>query len=220
MIKVNQFQSAAQAQRLAPRIDMAGLCVGDAPPCVSLAQALAIRAALPGLPLAVALADWRQHTPQQIDALVQDLGASHFDFTPADMAKEPDFADDLARLQAIRSPKVANGFFLLADDLSFMADVAPYRAMRQAGVEWFQFEIESALDPTCKLPQAALKGVDAFLAGLPVLVGDRLQQLAGYPLASASGFFFDLAVPKAPHNYDMAQQSWAESQLMRLLPKR
>lgn len=220
VIKVNQLQSAAQAQRLAQRIDMAGVCVGDAAPCVSLAQALAIRAAVPHLPLAVALADWRQHTPQQIDALVQDLGASHFEFTPADMAKAPDFADDLARLQAIRCPKVANGFFLLADDLSCIDDEAPYQALQQVGVALFQFEIDSALDPNAKLSQARLQRVDAFLAGLPVLVGDRLQQLAGYPLAAASGFFFDLAVPKAAHNDDKAQHSWAESQLMRLLPTR
>lgn len=220
MIKVNQLQSAAQAQRLAQRIDMAGVCVGDAAPCVSRAQAVAIRAALPGMPLAVALDDWRQHTPQQIETLVHDLGASHFELTPVGMAKAPDFAEELALLQAIRCPKVANGFFLLADDLSFMADHGAYRSLQQAGVEWFQFEIDSAVHPSFKLSEADLQRVDAFFADLPVLVTDRLQQLAGYPLAAARGFFFDLEVPAAPHSYDMAQHRWLESQLLRLLPKR
>ncbi len=220
LIKINQLQSAAQAQRLAPRLAMAGVCVGEAAPGVGLAQAAAIRAALPGLPMAVAMPDWRQRSQQQIDALVTELGASHFELTPVDLAKPQELAEELARLQAIRSPKVANGFFVEADDLSFVHEREAYRALQQAGVAWFQFEISSAVAPGFTLSPTALRQVDDLLADLPVLVTDQLQQLAGYPLAAARGFFFNLAVPAAPHSYDFAQETWTESQLMRLLPRR
>ncbi|HPH64704.1 MAG TPA: hypothetical protein PLF40_03135 [Kofleriaceae bacterium] len=222
MIKVNQIQSAAQALRLAPRIDMAGVCVGDEADahCIGVDVARAIHDALPGLPLSVALPGWAALQPGQVDRLLQDIGASHFEFTPVDLAKPADFAAELLRLQAIRAPKIANGFFLQHDDLSFASDLAPYHALQQAGVVWFQFEIGSAVALGVCLSQPDLQRVQSFLAGLPVLATDQITALGGYPLSTVSNFFFNLGLPRAQRNYDFGQLAWAESQLMKLLPQR
>ena len=138
VIKINQVTSAAQAARLAPRMQACGVCIGDPGrrvPAVTMAVARAIRAALPPeIPLAVAFEDVIAMGPAEIADALHEAGAHWFEYTPVDFLKADAFDAELARVAAVPMPKIANGFFLLADDESFIADTAPYRRMQaQAG---------------------------------------------------------------------------------------
>ena len=199
--KVNALQTEAQVRRWARRVDMLGLCVGATPPGVPFEQAKAMVAAAPEVSWAVSLPDWRESPEGAVDALLRDLGASHFEFVPVDPA-QPAFATELARLERITSPKVAGGFFLLTDDLSFLEDLAPYRALQHAGVAWFQFELDA--DRAFSTSQA--ERIEAFCASVPVLVRAGVAP----PVPSARGAFIDLAGPGI-------DGGWPERQVLRWL---
>ncbi|WZB76170.1 hypothetical protein WJ972_09995 [Achromobacter insuavis] len=56
--------------------------------------------------------------------------------------------DALSRLDV---GKIANGLFLLKDDLSLLDRASHMDALVRAGVELFQIEVESLLDPEARI---------------------------------------------------------------------
>lgn len=222
MIKVNQLTAPSQADQLRAA-DVLGVCicrdVSFAPgPCATLGTAQAIHAVVPDLPLSVAFNDADDFTPMEIEDTLVDAQASFFEFTPVDFAKTDAFAQQLELLNAIDYPKVANGCFLLRDDLTFLDEAAGFAALRDVGVECFQFEIRSAVVPSLALGEDALARVDAFFATLPVLVADQVARLHPYPLTNPQGMYFNLR-PTVGNTatYDFTELTFPLSRIRRVL---
>ena len=79
------------------------------------------------------------------------LGAEYLEFTPVDPYKRPEFEAQLSRLAALSQPKIANGFFVLADDTGFIDEPAPLQQLQDAGVVLFQFELgRPEVDPAVR----------------------------------------------------------------------
>ena len=221
MIKVNQITAIAQAERLKKRIDIGGICisrqVAPQPPYLSFETALALRQALPGLSLSVSFCrDDGFETAEMLEILTA-VKADFFEFTPIDFAKTELFEAQLEKLGQLNFRKIANGFFILTDDFGFIRETNPYQKMRQIGVELFQFEIESAVDPIDKIEAAKLVEVESFFNQLPVLVTDKITRVQDYPIQSVKGFFFNILPAKRQMNYDYSTLNWRESEITRVL---
>jgi hypothetical protein len=224
MIKVNQITSAAQAARLQKRVDLGGICVSkrkDATaPYISLDAAVALKTQVPELPLAVSQRPDESFSTSELSDLLDAVDAKFFEFTPIDYAKTDQFRAQMLELAGLRRPKIANGFFIQQDDCGFISETGPFDRMREIGVEFFQFEIESAVDDSFRIRPKDLADADAFFRRFPTLVTDKVRKTAGYPLKSVAGFFFNIAASRDATNYDWSRTSLSEADITRILMAR
>ncbi len=220
MIKINQLTSVAQASRLKAHLDVAGICIAKqkavGSPYVDAKEALELRRALPGVPLSVSFLATDGFEIREMAEVLAEVGADYFEFTPVDFAKVSWFDEQLCRLSEIRLPKIANGYFVLADDTSFVGDATPFQRLQAIGVRAFQFEVQSAVDPSFKLSARDLQKTNDFFAQLNVLVTDVFDQIQDYPLRAVAGYFFNLASSQESPSYDGARE-WPASSVLRVL---
>lgn len=220
MIKINQITSPSQAARLRKRMDLGGICLARqkraGSPCLTVDGALEVRRALSGVPVSVAFRQGDEFSLDEMGEILSRLQVDYFEFTPVDFAKTACFEEQLSRLERIRLPKVANGFFLLADDASLIQDVAGFERLQAMGVELFQFEVESVIDPDFQLDRAKRQRAEALFSRFRVLVTDRFEQIQTYPLKSVHGYFFNL-MPTAESERCDGAETWPESRVLRLL---
>ncbi len=224
MIKVNQITKSTQAARLSKRIDLAGISVTKqedvGAPYVDVDTALSLGKLFEGIPLSIS---FRRDEPLELSEIteVQEaLDAKYFEFSPIDFVKKEQFERQLARLSKIASPKIANGFFAMKDDCGLIRDFEPYEALADIGVELFQLEVDSAVDPGFKLRGRDLARLEELFERFPVLVCDRVTGTKDYPLKSPQGFFFNIAATGDARNYDYSVARWKESEIMRILMRR
>jgi hypothetical protein len=224
MIKVNQITNTAQAARLASKIDVGGICVTRQPtsqaPYIGETEARVLVEAMPELKLSVAFHSEDCYSIAEMARCLTELRATYFEYTPVDFAKQQQFEDQLRFLDVIKYPRIANGFFIQRDDCGFIQEPAPFQRMRDAGVEMFQFEVNSAVDASFKLQKRDLSAANAFFQRFPTLVSDAFSNLRSYPLTEVRGYFFNIATATAARNYDYSLLGRPESEILRVLLKR
>ncbi|XBB67524.1 hypothetical protein ABFU82_26015 [Nocardioides sp. WV_118_6] len=215
MIKVNQVVSAAEAQRLR-HVDVLGVYVGSGTEhdrAVATRDVPAIRSASEAL-LSVALAPSGPVTVEAVHQTVRDLRPDYFEFTAVDPEKTADVRRQTELLEEIDVPKVANGFFLLADDLSLTDRTDYLGLLRAAGVVLFQVELESVVDADCRISASGTKAIASMFADVPVLISDRFRRISDVPDLGQRGVSFNLGNDGAV-NYDHSTRSMSLSRVLR-----
>lgn len=215
MIKVNQVVSAAEAQRLR-HVDVLGVYVGSGDEherAVAGGEVPAIRSAS-GARLSVALTPSGRMTADAVHQALRDLRPDYFEFTAVDPEKTADVRRQMDLLEEIDVPKVANGFFLLDDDLS-LTDRADYLdQLRAAGVALFQVELESVVEPGCRISASGMKTISRMFADLPFLISDRFRRIADVPHLGQHGVYFNIGKDGAV-GYDHSARSMSLPRVLR-----
>lgn len=215
MIKVNQVVSAAEAQKL-QHVDVLGVYVGSGDEhdrAVARSEVPAIRSAS-GARLSVALAPSGTVTAAAVHQAVRELRPDYFEFTAVDPEKTAEMRRQLDLLEEIDVPKVANGFFLLDDDLS-LTDRADYlNQLRAAGVALFQVELESVVETDGRISASGMKAISRLFADLPFLVSDRFRRISDVPDLGQHGVYLNLGKDGAV-NYDHSARSMSLPRVLR-----
>lgn len=224
LIKINQLTTIDQL-RHTDSVDIVGLCVATSPPpggpFVDLETLAEIAAQRGARQIALSFKDDDGFDASFIASTLARFHVDYYEFTPVDFAKRADFLQQLDALSCVTTRKIANGFFVHVDDTGFIDEIDPYRQLIAAGVEYFQFEVNSAASRDEHLDAAAVARFDAFCNEIPVLVSDSPSELSTYPIRASQGFFFNLAFASASaQNYDFSLTSHPMSRIVRLLRTR
>lgn len=215
MIKVSQIDSAVEIAKLSS-IDVAGFAVGRS----SSANALDVdqcRSLCSGLDCAYAV-----YPIGGFDdigfcrELLEELKPRYLEFTVVDPEKIELSAAQLRALSALDVGKIANGLFLLSDDLSLLDRVSHMDALVHAGVELFQIEVESLVDPEPRIARRSHARIAQFLARYPALIGDSFALGVDLPDVNQVGYSLTLTNESA-RAYDLSQQHYALSSAIRIV---
>ncbi len=122
MIKVNQVTSRLEAGKLRG-VDLVGICLGDPAETdrrVVDAGTFTMLQDVVGPRTSLYVDASAAHSPQDVVDAVEALRPTYFEFTAVDAAKEPAAAEQLDFLERLPVPKIANGFFVLKDDVGLL----------------------------------------------------------------------------------------------------
>lgn len=224
LIKLNQLTSVEQL-RYAGSADTIGICVAAGPlpggPCVDAATMAGLAAQRGDKKIAVSFRDDDGADASFIRSTIDRLDIDYYEFTPVDPAKRDDFLRQMDWLQRLDTPKIANGFYVQSDDDSWLEDVEPFRTLMAVGVKYVQFEVTSATSPDDMIGAAVRDRFSAFCEEIPVLISDRVSDLATYPIVSNKGFFFNRSfAARDARNYDCSLRSVPMSGIAALLRTR
>lgn len=224
LIKLNQLTSVEQ-MRHAGTAEMIGICTATRPlpggPCVDPATLAGLAAQRSDKKIALSFHDDGSVDGAFIRSTIDRLDIDYYEFTPVDPLKRDDFLRQMDWLQRLDAPKVANGFHLQSDDASWLDDVEPFRTLMAVGVEYVQFEVMSATSPDDMIGAAVRDRFSAFCEEIPVLISDKVSDLASYPIVSNRGFFFNRSfAARDARNYDCSLQSVPMSGIAALLRTR
>lgn len=174
MIKVNQVVSLAEAAKLRD-VDLVGICLGDpgttdtrvvdAGTFVALQETVGPRTSL----YVDASAGY---APDSVVDAVDSLRPTYFEFTAVDSAKISKVDEQLDLLQRLTVPKIANGFFILKDDVSLIDGLEHLDRLVDAGVAYFQLEINSLVDAGFRISASNRKRMVTMFARYPCIVSD------------------------------------------------
>ncbi|MGL0785687.1 hypothetical protein [Xanthomonas translucens] len=210
MIKVNQVTKQAEIDRL-NRADILGFCLAKGRLEVEDFAKLRII----HQKSSVAAAPDSGWTLEDLAGLVSEISADYFEFTPSEPEKKAELAEELRILAQVDRPKIANGFFVLADDDSFLKMEDYFENLRRHGVELFQFEIVSWVEDNTMLSKSLSARVDRFFASFPCLVSDDFSTLSKYPSVNAKGFYLNL--DNGGGNYDFSEYRFTFSRVLSLM---
>ncbi|GAB2631741.1 hypothetical protein ABI214_16220 [Prescottella soli] len=221
MIKVNQVVSRAEAEKLRD-VEVVGICLGDpdatdkrvvdATTFASLQEAIGPRTSL----YVDASAGY---TPEVVVDAVDSLRPAYFEFTSVDSAKVSQVDEQLDLLQRLTVPKIANGFFILKDDVSLLDSLEHLDRLVDAGVEYFQVEIDSLIDPGFRISASDQKRIAAMFAGYPCIVSVACASVPVPPELGQAGVYFNLGNGRTP-NYDFSDRKSPLSGVVRVLRSR
>lgn len=136
--------------------------------------------------------------------LLQELAPDYYEYTPPDPCKKSEFSAYIERLEKIETPKIATSFSVMKDDMGMLRDREPFVEMMRRGTSYFQFEVESAVNPDFRLSAAQRRKTEEFFAEFPVLVNDSFDRLDQYPLQNQRGYWLDAIVPGT----DKSSRGW------------
>ncbi|AWH53362.1 hypothetical protein C1924_09315 [Stenotrophomonas sp. ESTM1D_MKCIP4_1] len=140
----------------------------------------------------------------------------YLEFTVVDPEKIERSAAQLRALSALGVGKIANGLFLLRDDLSLLKRVSHMDALVQAGVELFQIEVESLVDPDARIARKLHALIAQFLSRYPALIADSFALGVGLPDVNQVGYNLNL-MNKIARPYDLSQQHYPLSSAIRIV---
>jgi len=215
MIKVSQIHSAVEIAKLSS-IDVAGFAVGrsssanalDVDQCRSLCSGLDCVYAVYPIGGFDDIGFCRE--------LLEELKPRYLEFTVVDPEKIERSAAQLRVLSALDVGKIANGLFLLRDDLSLLDRVSHMDALVHAGVELFQIEVESLVDPEARIARRSHARIAQFLYQYPALIGDSFALGVGLPDVNQIGYNLTLA-NRSARPYDLSQQHYPLSSEIRIV---
>lgn len=215
VIKVNQISTAAESAKLG-EIDMAGYVVSrrgsanelDVEQYKNLKVLLSCEHAIYPSSGVEDIGFCRE--------LLEELKPSYLEFTVVDPEKIESSRAQLNALAALDVRKIANGLFLLKDDISLLDRTAHMDALVQSGVEMFQVEIESLVDPESKISSKGRGRIAEFFLRYPTLIGDSFVVSTKIPDVQQRGFYLNLS-PAGGQSYDFSQQQYSLSSAMRII---
>ncbi|WFR73324.1 hypothetical protein P9209_06245 [Prescottella defluvii] len=111
-------------------------------------------------------------SPGDVVDAVDALGPAYFEFTAVDAAKEPEVAEQLDFLDRLPVPKIANGFFVLKDEVSLLDSRRHLDRLVDVGVAYFQVEIDSLIDPGFRISSSHRERLVELFADYPCIVSD------------------------------------------------
>jgi hypothetical protein len=220
LIKVNQVSSRFQAEKLVAA-DVLGISLsrkpvgGDGQLDQSGLMEIAAHAKQA---ISLSFAEEAGFSHQEVADLIQHIRPSYYEFTPADPDKNAEHAVELEFVASLPVPKVANGFFLSRDDRSFMDHSEYFERLVSAGVAFFQFEVDSAVDEEFLIEGSILSDIKSFFSKFPCLVCDEFESLREYPSLQEKGYFLNIERRSAGGmNYDYSNRSFSLSRIVALL---
>jgi hypothetical protein len=221
VIKVNVVVSHAEAEKLRG-VDVVGFCLGDPGTTdkrVVDATAVAALQESIGSRTALYVDASAGYSPDGVVDVVESLRPTYFEFTSADPAKVSAVDEQLDLLRRISVPKIANGFFILKDDVSLLDSLEHLDGLVDAGVAYFQMETDSLIDPRFRISASNRQRIAAMFAGYPCIVGDTSTAVPVLPDFGQAGVYFNLGNGRTP-NYDFSDRSTPLSGVVRALRSR
>ncbi|GAB1833750.1 hypothetical protein MyNCGM121_05170 [Achromobacter xylosoxidans] len=215
MIKVNQIRSISEAEKLGS-IDVAGFVVARSS-CASALDLDQCRSLGSVLDCAHAV-----HPVGGVDdigfcrEIIAELKPRYLEFTVVDPEKTELSLAQLDALSRLDVGKIANGLFLLKDELSLLDRAAHMDALVQAGVEFFQIEVESLIDPAVRIGPKVRARVGEFFSRYPAIIGDSFSMSVKVPDVHQRGYCLNLSV-EGGRSYDFSQQHYALSSALRII---
>ncbi|MGO4201884.1 hypothetical protein AB4Z09_08975 [Rhodococcus sp. TAF43] len=221
MIKVNQVVSLAEAAKLRD-VDLVGICLGDpgttdtrvvdAGTFVALQETVGPRTSL----YVDASAGY---APDSVVDAVDSLRPTYFEFTAVDSAKISKVDEQLDLLQRLTVPKIANGFFILKDDVSLIDGLEHLDRLVDAGVAYFQLEINSLVDAGFRISASNRKRMVTMFARYPCIVSDVCAAAPVPPEFGHAGVYFNLGNGRVP-SYDFSDRQSTLPGVIRALRSR
>ncbi|MBT0567095.1 hypothetical protein [Williamsia sp. CHRR-6] len=208
---MNQVATQNQIDRLA-KADILGFCFGDN--YFSMEDFKKLKMGKQKVSFAVT--PHGSATLLDLAAYVADGEADYFEFTPSEPEKIAELNEELKVLSEVDRPKIANGFFVLADDDSFLRMEDYFDILSGHGVEFFQFEIVSVLDEHSMLPKNFMSRAEKLFSSHRVLVSDSFSSMSEYPIKNIDGFYFNLE-RDSQENYDLSEQKFSLSKVLRVI---
>ncbi|WP_305092896.1 hypothetical protein [Prescottella sp. R16] len=218
MIKVNQVVSRTEAGKLRGA-DIVGICLGD--PVTTGRRVVDVDTftalqEMAGVRTSLYVDASMGYSSEEVVATVESLRPDYFEFTAVDAAKEPQVDEQLDLLGRLAVPKIANGFFVMKDDVSFLGSRAHLDRLVAAGVEYFQVETESLLDPGFRISAPHGERLAALFADYPCLVADVCTTPPVLPEFGQVGTYFNLGNGRVP-NYDHSDRQTPLSGIVRII---
>lgn len=218
MIKVNQVVSRVEAEKLRG-VDLVGICLGDPAATDRRVVDAATFAALQeiiGCPVSLYVDSSTAYPPDETVAAVEALGPAYFEFTAVDAEKAAAADEQLELLSRIAVPKIANGLFVLKDDVSLLDGRKYLDRLVGAGVEYFQVELESLIDPGFRISRSNVERLAVLFADYPCIVCDTSAAAPLPPTIGQAGVYFNLGNGRTP-NYDHSDRQFPLSAVLRTL---
>ncbi|WP_175224302.1 hypothetical protein [Achromobacter ruhlandii] len=215
MIKVNQIRSLAHAEKLGS-IDVAGFVVArssstsalDLDQCRHLGSALDCSHAVHPVDGVGDVGFCRE--------IIEELKPRYLEFTVVDPEKTESSLAQLQALARLKVGKIANGLFLLKDDLSLLDRASHMDALVHAGVELFQIEVESLIDREFGIGPKARARIGEFFSRYPTIIGDSFSKSVKVPDIHQRGHYLNLSVDSG-RSYDFSQRHYALSSALRII---
>lgn len=148
--------------------------------------------------------------------IIAELKPRYLEFTVVDPEKTELSLAQLDALSRLDVGKIANGLFLLKDELSLLDRAAHMDALVQAGVELFQIEVESLLDPEARIGPKVRARIGEFFSRYPAMIGDSFSMSVKVPDVHQRGYYLNLSVDDG-RSYDFSQQHFALSSALRII---
>ncbi|KUL22156.1 hypothetical protein [Streptomyces regalis] len=181
MIKVNQVCSTCEAEWVRG-VDIVGVCLGDAEQhgrrTVTREQFEEIKCAT-SASIALAIDESAEVSDKDLPDVIGSLRPNYYEFTPCDPEKSGAFERQLAVVRGVGVPGIANGFFLLKDEVSLVRRTAHLDRLVEAGVRFFQVEVDSLLDPRFRISSSHETMIADLFARYPFIVNDKFSHLNG-----------------------------------------
>ncbi|MET3639692.1 hypothetical protein ABIC73_001249 [Prescottella equi] len=218
MIKVNQVTSRLEAGKLRG-VDLVGICLGDPAETdrrVVDAGTFTMLQDVVGPRTSLYVDASAAHSPQDVVDAVEALRPTYFEFTAVDAAKESAAAEQLDFLERLPVPKIANGFFVLKDDVGLLDSRLHLDRLVAAGVEYFQVETDSLLDPRFRISAPHRERLAALFADYPCLVADVCTTPPVLPEFGQVGTYFNLGNGRV-RNYDYSDRQTPLPGIVRIL---
>ncbi|MFT4081622.1 MAG: hypothetical protein QM638_03475 [Nocardioides sp.] len=211
IVKVNQIASVREADTFA-EVDIAGFVVGDSPAArvLDLTTYDDLRRRMAGAVCVHLLGV----DDAQAAGLVASLAPDYVEFTVVDPEKR---TASLAQLDAVSRagvPAVANGLFLLKDDLSLLDRSDHLDALVAAGVAYLQVEVDSLTDPENRISTKDRARIAEFCARYPVLLTDVCDKPV--PDVNQRGTFLNLGGAGDP-GHDHSQRRFSAAAAVRTI---
>jgi len=217
MIKVNQVVSRLEAEKLRG-VDIVGIGLGDP---TATDRRVVDAATFTDLqetverPTSLYVDASAGYTPDEVVDAVESLRPAYFEFTAVDAPKEAAVDEQLELLSRLAVPKIANGLFVLKDDVYLLDDRKHLDRLVGAGVEYFQVELQSLVDPGFRISRADVERLTALFADYPCIVCDT-SAAAPLPTIGQAGVYFNLGNGRVP-NYDYSDRQFPLSAVVRTL---
>ncbi|MCW5251428.1 MULTISPECIES: hypothetical protein [unclassified Streptomyces] len=214
VIKVNQVCGVREA-RWVRGADILGVCLGDGGRTVTAEGFREIRRAV-SAPLALSVDASAGVSDADLPGLVRSLGPDYYEFTPPDPEKAEAFEARLALVRRVGLPGIANGFFLLEDEVSLVRSAPHLDRLAAAGVRYFQVEADSLLGPRGTISAGSRRLAADLFGRYPFLVNDRFGHLDSPLDVQQSGLYLNIG-GRGVRNYDLSERSYALPAAVRLL---
>lgn len=218
MIKVNQVTSRREAEKLRG-VDIVGICLGDTATTerrVVDAGTFTMLQDVVGPRTSLYIDASAAFSPQDVVDAVEALRPTYFEFTVVDAPKESAAAEQLDLLGRLPVPKIANGLFVLKEDVGLLDNRKHLDRLVAAGVEYFQVETDSLIDPGYRISARHRERLAALFADYPCLAADVCTTPPILPAFGQVGTYFNLGNGRVP-NYDGSDRQTPLSGIVRII---
>lgn len=215
MIKVNQINSSIESEKFS-LVDIATFVVGDVAEdrvvdvetCLRLKDQMSSKISV--------YPHGSLKDPERLREVVDLLSPDFIEFSVIDPEKTMASEAQIESLEKLEIDKIANGLFIMKDEMTLLDRTSHLDALVGAGVKYFQVELESLVDPNFRISAAGRRKISEFCSKYPVIVGDNLGSVSGYPRLGQCGYYLNLCSSNG-RSYDYSQRSYSLPAAMKVV---